>query len=178
MGKVIRRGVFETNSSSSHSISIAPGDFRPEHLPVDLDGVCRIHPGEFGWGVETFRDAASKASYCLVYCKDVARNVGEHVTHTPSDSPRLQAMLRDVIARETGATVAFVPRGNTEHEEMLDQDLELAAVVDGLAGVEHDWGYIDHQSDDICSEAFESQDTLRAFIFNPQSILRIDNDNH
>jgi CTP:phosphocholine cytidylyltransferase-like protein len=35
MSRVIRRGVFETNSSSSHSVSIRKGDISDSYLTVD-----------------------------------------------------------------------------------------------------------------------------------------------
>lgn len=62
MNTVRRRFVFETNSSSSHSISIVSGDYIPDKIYVDETGTCNIFPGEFGWEIEDFYDAASKAS--------------------------------------------------------------------------------------------------------------------
>ena len=55
----IRRGVFETNSSSVHSISIIKDDFKgslPKQFIIDCDG-------EFGCEVDTFDDSSSKAAY-------------------------------------------------------------------------------------------------------------------
>lgn len=144
MKSVIRRGVFETNSSSSHSISISGGNYTPDTLMV-ANGVCRIYPGEFGWEEESYRDAATKASYCLTHAKQCG-------------DERSLDMLRDVIARETGAAVEFCKADSDWHE----------------------WGYIDHQSIEygVPQEAFASADALRDFIFNPASVLRTDNDNH
>ena len=39
-------------------------------------------------------------------------------------------------------------------------------------------GYIDHQSSDVADDAFETEDQLKHFIFNQDSCLTIDNDNH
>ncbi len=50
--KVTRNKVFETNSSSTHSLSIAGGEYKAEAFPID-NGICRVHPGEFGWDVCT-----------------------------------------------------------------------------------------------------------------------------
>jgi len=38
--------------------------------------------------------------------------------------------------------------------------------------------YIDHQSHGTSWDAFENRQTLKQFIFNPESYLTIDNDNH
>lgn len=142
--KVTRAAIFETNSSSTHSISIEGGSYSPDVFPLDA-GVCKVHPGEFGWDVARFTDAASKASYCLTYVKGLGGR-GDAETQ----------MLRDVLKAETGCEVEFVLDGDACHK----------------------WGYIDHQSSGECMRAFESEDTLRDFIFNPHSVLVTDNDNH
>lgn len=53
----IRQGVFETNSSSTHSICIAKkaGLSIPKHVYFDF--------GEFGWECDTLRSLSEKASY-------------------------------------------------------------------------------------------------------------------
>ena len=145
--KVTRHSVFETNSSSCHTITVDDNDFIPDKLDV-VDGVCKIFPGEFGWEVEKYNDAQTKASYCLTYAK----------TASGGDSDlSLVDQLRDVIAAETGAKVKFVQNAHDSYAP---------------------WGYIDHQSMRVAAPAFASDSTLRAFIFNPASTLETDNDNH
>lgn len=141
--RVIREGVFETNSSSTHSICIKGGEFAPDAFPLD-DGVCKVHPGEFGWDVREFRSPQIKASYCLTHAKE------------SGGDKRLLPMLTAVLGKATGCEVEFVSAGGEYYE----------------------WGYIDHQSSGVCAEAFESEETLRDFIFNPDSWLKTDNDNH
>jgi hypothetical protein len=137
-----RIGVFETNSSSTHSIAISDKDCVLDTLSV-TDGVCTICSGEFGWEIETYYDAASKSSYCLTWAKEYGDDTHED-------------MLKRVISSQMGGVqVEFEPSG-------------------GL----YDWGYIDHQSSDVCKEAFGSDVSLRNFIFNPNSVLVTDNDNH
>lgn len=71
--KKIRTGVFETNSSSCHSLSINDTDILLDYLIPNEYGEVTIEPGEFGWQWEKFNDAATKASYCLTgtqYVKD------------------------------------------------------------------------------------------------------------
>lgn len=151
MPTVTRHKVFETNSSSTHSISIQQGDFKPDRLSSSC-GALKIFAGEFGWEHDTHSDPLSKASYCLTYVK----------TGGDQDGSR-EAMLREVLEEETGEKVEFVPIG---HDTTYGPD----------------WGYIDHQSHfgdrDACGYAFESKESLRAFIFNPKSFLVTDNDNH
>ena len=73
----IRRGVFETNSSSTHSVSIIGRD-NDTHT-IELSDVPETddlvvderynkvlsHFGEFGWGPEVYNSPAVKLSYLL-----------------------------------------------------------------------------------------------------------------
>lgn len=144
--KNIRKGVFETNSSSSHSICISNKGQLENGFYLNDEGKIEIHPGEFGWEIDSFRDCASKASYCLTR----AKNDGEN-----GNNDKL-TMLKNVIEDFTGKEVVFVES----------------------YGAYYKWGYIDHQSFDVCDEAFESEENLKNFIFNSKSILVTDNDNH
>lgn len=136
----IRHGVFETNSSSTHSISISKSAKMLDSLPTDANGIVIVRSNEFGWEEETYNDAETKASYCLTYCKNY--------------DPSKLDMLTRVIMSQTGARViAYVGESD------------------------NDWGYIDHQSSDVCAMAFEDEENLRMFIFNPDSVFITDNDN-
>jgi hypothetical protein len=151
--KKTRTGVFETNSSSTHSIVIAEDkSFVLDLLPVE-GGVCRVYAGEFEWEERRYNDAATKASYCLTYVKHI-RDL--------TCATAYEAVLEAVIRKETGAQVVeFIGIGMP--------DSEISAM---------DWGLIDHQSSDVCEEAFLTEAALRAFIFNRNSTLLTDNDNH
>lgn len=166
----IRRGVFETNSSSSHSISITPGlppagvELTPDEIQMlnkleggrglldyslvpDDDGVLRIKgvETEFGWEIQTYADAGTKAIYCYIdqYGKQ----------------DKIQ-MLEEVLMEQTLATdVRFYYNPGAEYGEPGN-------------------GYIDHQSQGTSDAAFASKDALRNFIFNKHSFLKTDHDNH
>lgn len=66
--KTIRSACFETNSSSSHSISIADVIQYDDTISLNNDGNIVLTGGEFGWGVEDYNDALTKANYCAVDC--------------------------------------------------------------------------------------------------------------
>lgn len=66
--KTIRHACFETNSSSSHSISIADKIIYDDTIFLNEDGTVVLTGGEFGWGVEDYNDALTKANYCAVDC--------------------------------------------------------------------------------------------------------------
>lgn len=70
MKKVIRKGVFESNSSSTHSICLCGNKY--EKLPNYNETELILSGGEFGWEHETYTDWLSKANYVAVeaYCTE------------------------------------------------------------------------------------------------------------
>lgn len=72
MKKQIRQGVFETNSSSTHSVSI-PEEINPlftkNTLISDENNNIILHGGEFGWEIEDYTDALTKANYVATAVK-------------------------------------------------------------------------------------------------------------
>jgi hypothetical protein len=153
--KKIRNSVFETNSSSTHSISLSDIPLNPDvmqTLPIDENGVVTLSGGDYGWEIETYRDAISKANYALVYAMDWSGDRSEE----------FQEILKDVIKEQTGCKDVIFEGGLCDWKEGFD------------------FGYIDHQSveDNDLHYLFEDKEKLRNFIFNPMSILETDNDNH
>lgn len=130
---VIRKGVFETNSSSMHSITLADADGVMDRLKLDDDGItlsvyCKY---DFQWGEEIYTDPIAKIAYC------VADNIDPE-------------MLEEALKTQTGATVIkYISEGS-----------------------------IDHQSTGTAQNELETFEDIRNFIFNPNSKLVIDNDNH
>jgi len=138
----IRSAVFETNSSSTHSISISTENtdlLLDTSLQPDKDGNIVLIGGDFGWGIEDFYDAQTKASYIAVW---------SNVHH----GGKYDDTIIEVICNQTAASNVIFSFEDS---------------------------YIDHQSSDneydyIC----EDKETLRHFIFNRNSFLHLDNDNH
>ena len=129
-----RHNVFETNSSSTHSISINADTQLFDSITPEDDGTIILGHGEYGWEFETYYNALSKADYC-------ALDMG--------GDPVKKEMLIRVIKNHTGAK---------------DVIFDLT-------------GYIDHQSAGTSDDAFESDETLKAFIFGKGSYLETGNDN-
>jgi len=96
MKQLIRKGVFETNSSSSHSIAIATEDkeFVLDTIYPDQNGIIIVEGDEYGWEWFKHNDAGSKASYSA--------------QSFANDDYQLD-VLKEVIMEQTGATdVVFV----------------------------------------------------------------------
>lgn len=71
--KLIRENAFETNSSSSHSISLGKElgkDFVLDTIYPDQEGKIVIADGDYGWEFYKTNDAIEKASYALTDFKE------------------------------------------------------------------------------------------------------------
>ena len=88
--QLIRKGTFETNSSSSHCITIDDSTELFESLPVNDDGYVVLTGGEFGWGYEEYNDALTKANYIAVDYQYMG------------DDDSKYDILTDVIKEQTG----------------------------------------------------------------------------
>lgn len=158
MKKNIRHGVFETNSSSTHSISIGNSGQLLDTLPINDEGNVIIQPGEFGWEQETYNDAYTKAQYLAVYCRDWSGDKKDEFFTN----------LKDVILKQTKANDVIFDLFKDEKEERY--------FYPGC----YDTGYIDHQSVESQDyhHVLEDKNNIRNFIFDKSSWLETDNDNH
>jgi hypothetical protein len=135
--KNIRKGVFETNSSSSHSVTV---DMASDVLDTLAPSEKIVIPSiDFYWyaeGVE-INDTLVKASYAALMAREYSEN-----------PERLEMVIR-VIEKHTGFGVILPP------EDFC-----------GSVG--------NHNSDEIVRRIFDSDESLRMFIFNTKSTLTID----
>jgi hypothetical protein len=157
----IRYGVFETNSSSSHSLTIVSNNkkntiasimetiacIRASHLRLSGKVDVSVDMIGFGWEFEKYNGFHTKTAYLLTGIFLSNQNSWEYAKE---NSHELQ-MLMKVIREEVG----------------LDLELPDKSLV----------SYIDHQSSDVYKEAFESESVLKMFLFNPESYLETGNDN-
>jgi hypothetical protein len=138
--QLIRKSTFETNSSSCHTLTISDVDEVYDTIEPDDEGTITFNGGEFGWGVDVYTDALTKANY-------IAVTLTLYSTSADTD------VFEQVIKEQTGCK-------------------------DIVYDIDDDNSYIDHQSIGCIPFSLTSYNDLRNFIFNPKSVLDIDNDNH
>lgn len=148
-----RQAVFETNSSSTHSLSISSGNSSDilDTLPLTEEGDVVLTGGQFGWEVEDYNCAETKASYAAIYA----------LNWSGEKSAQHKEVLDTVIKQQTGCS-------NVVYDFSTDW------------GTDSETSYIDHQSVEggQLNHLFEDPEVLRQFIFNPRSVLHTDNDNY
>jgi hypothetical protein len=153
----IRSKVFETNSSSSHSITVSGTEAADFGLGRETlrSGAIQIEcHSDFGWKSEEHHGTTDKIAYMLMQCDPNHFNDGveydEDIIPSLVERNENARWLVDVIQRTTGCTLEF------------------------RAG---SWAGIDHQSHGEGSEMFTDEAEMRRFLFSPSSYLQTGNDN-
>lgn len=155
--KSVRRNVFETNSSSMHSISYTNGDYSYELISEggDEDDVLYISLGEYGWEWVTYDEPTDRLRYLLtnLACTEGLNQYGYSDSDDKEEFENLDE-FRDVV----DAVVS-----HTSYK-----DVKIKSLV----------GYVDHQSSMSVRSLLEEAgvSTIADFIFGPVRI-RTGNDN-
>lgn len=151
----IRHSVFETNSSSSHSLVFSKKNRGYNYdLPVDENGVLTIPFGEFGWGPDLLKTPIQKLSYLIT------DNGGYHYDDNdrPWDSLVEEVLANDHIQKILEMVKAHCPA--------------IKEIVFEPASSYYPRGYIDHDSVGTSRDADPEE-----LIFNNDILIVIDNDN-
>ena len=173
MKRQTRISVFETNSSSTHSLTIRNGTLNNSNLYIDYDNMVEVDFGEFGWEVSDYSDQYTKLQYILTMC---ACTEGRKCI-TPEEFYETEGFksISNAIANYCNCDGIRVKDDciRTEHYNYDDED-EYYLSIDG---------YIDHQSVEDYSSVKDYLEknnisSIEEFIFNDGIIVHTDNDNH
>ena len=141
----IREGVFETNSSSTHSITICTDGALMGKAPTDFDNRITATGRYFSAGPYIYRDFKDKLGYLIAIifreCRTMEQAVAKKTDY------RYQ-MLEKVVRDHTGSDLNVMP------------DPCLGPIF----GDVHD--------EDASRQLFEDENKLSAFLFNPQSYMK------
>ena len=155
----IRKNVFETNSSSTHSIVISKKDRGYSFdFPVDEEGKLIIPFGKFGWTSAILRDPIDKLSY---YITDNGPGYQDEEDEGPWEK-RLEEFKESELYKE----VIDLIHSNCPYVKEIEfepADREF-----------YPFGYVDHGS---CGTSKSQGLSLYTLVFNNSVIILIDNDN-
>ena len=174
--KKFRFGVFETNSSSTHSVTIrGEGTLVPESerlsiFPLDdmKNIIINLDDCEFGWELEFYRDPWNKLKYLIMMVVETECNECKNI----DDIYETEGFK--LIQNEIPNKIVIV-----------DNIWELVKFKDNYGHtrsyLSHN-GYIDHQSyegyPDLKSFLDYYHLNVKTFVFNDKVELITDNDNH
>jgi len=163
----IRRGIFETNSSSAHSITV-DADMKLNNVPLpNEDGSISIGYGDFGWEIENYNDFGNKAAYLAIYIRDWCGELSSEYKDI------FEGLIKKITQCET-VTYSYKFWDQIEKSYIGIND-EVCKYYSNLGE-----GSIDHQSveDNDYHYLFEDIELLTAFLFSHEAELNTDNDNH
>lgn len=168
-----RHQCFETNSSSSHSLTLNSYDIPMP--PVDQDvlrsGFIAVPLGDYGWGYDALYSFEEKLSYLMT---EITGGEAEESSSTDLE-PYLAAGMSYTNARALAIA--------DDHVKGHALEPVVRALEDYLGiriGVNPSSGYVDHQSVGTMYHSLkgDSNDEIIAFFLNTQNFVEIDNDNH
>lgn len=160
--KKIRKGVFETNSSSTHSLSVSK--LKKESYTLSFPDTLTF--GEFGWGYERLTSPVKKAEYIITLVRYNLDYKSSEDYKSVINSKYMKLVI-EAIKEKTGKKVDIVPCDSPYYSI----------------------GYIDHQSlnPDIFSKEGidlfgmkenDFKEAVKEIIFNNSYVIHVDNDNH
>lgn len=136
----IRLGIFETNSSSSHSFTLGPRGRLSSTIEMDSSGNIKVSTNYWTFCGEKFCDALPKLSYllCFVY------TLFEEGKSDRWSSDSIIKIISDIVLDFTGA-------------KNIEVDLDPETLID-------------HQSQDIIDPRdLTDPEFIKEFIFNPKT---------
>lgn len=147
----LRSKVFETNSSSSHSLTLSAELLTEQPLPAEVlrAGVLKVTGGEYGWEWRRYYLPVSKINYLAA---QALQGLGDDVTgdaQTARQTSPAFDLLCEVVESHTGCKV------------------ELSSFQ----------SEIDHDSVDCCDAVLKDRDALHRLIFDANSYVETGNDN-
>lgn len=184
--KQVRKSVFETNSSSTHSLVISGED------EYDYEISSVLEYGEYGWGFDVLMTPTTKAEYLLtlVQYQDPVREQFPETIPYPTDKFLLEEY--EYKNKQRDAEILEILKNHKYTKWVLEALEESTSIKPDLNISSNDWyhmGYIDHQSlypnilykqgiflFDMDEEEFKN--TVKEIVFNKSYIIYIDNDNN
>lgn len=164
----VRYGLFETNSSSIHTIAI-PCDYEDVEVPEKV----YLRHGEFGWDQKEYDDPQSKISYMFEVCIDLTQI-----------KVYAKKCLADPNIKNQGEWWASYWRRILErlkYDDYVERFKELLREM-GVKEIQEyssGEGYVDHGDSwaNEFVELFDDVEKMKQFLFNDKAVISTGNDN-
>ena len=162
MKRTIRQGVFETNSSSVHVISVSKDQFDKGNF----NWFCHFTFGQFGWEHTIYFSTNDKSTYLwtAIVHNFLEWDRANSTYYLDTNNPRYIEIKQKIVDALTSIT--------DEDEELVVSFQETA--VDDNTG----WGYIDHTPElKFIEDIVFDRDRLLRYLFGNNSRICTWNDN-
>lgn len=148
MKKIVRSNTFETNSSSTHSLTIINKKFESGELPISSSYTCTLEGQEFPWGEYSYQyiTELGKARFMLniiathiedkYMWKNVLNKTYEDTNFEEFIKENPFVWFKEVLEEETGTEFEFVKPENAKYFPYYS-GICLEDDLDGI--IEIDW---------------------------------------
>lgn len=150
----IRKGTFETNSSSTHSICVTHTNNLcpiPEKIEIDLDNYG------FGWEYEKYNTTEEKLAYLLIGAMSGYKN---DFVSTAKRLDKIVSTIKKWVKVVNIKGIEVVSYGDNMYFEPIE-------------------GYVDHRDelDELVGAMLENEELLKRYLFSDESFILTGNDN-
>lgn len=172
MNRMVRHSVFETNSSSCHSLALAKdGNGKLSKMYTDYhlnNGDLVFSTGEYGWEFNILSTFGEKLdyimTYVLLYDGGCYFNTVIQALHDVTQFERLY-YHDDLVGHWNNETDEF---------EFVDHE-DVYSLHDRAKSLD---GYIDHESVGLLDSILRDENKLKNLLFVKDSVIYTENDNH
>ena len=181
--KQIRRGTFETNSSSMHSLVIendkSISELEKSQLKLNKKGEIRVHLGEYGWGLDFLTTQQKKLNYLVTL---IVGSKGIDNINDLEDDPEFEYLKNKLLnySNATNIIVYGFGKNNYYIDHQSQQKLfDFLKAYNSEKTIDtSDFGECDSSN----YKAWETRKETNEIgplevIFNPNIIIEIANDN-
>ena len=169
---ILRNSVFETNSSSCHSLALTKGDNGTlsklyTDYQLDENGNLHFNVDCYGWEFDVLSNFQQKLAYVMTY----AILKGSYY-----DFLDLMKSLHDV----TQFNQLYFRDQLVGYWDDEENQFKFSGYYSDVDDLERNIGdaYIDHDSLDLLNGIIKNEDQLKNLLFVKESEIVIDNDNH
>lgn len=171
MKRITRSEVWETNSSSIHTLTFCGESSMHYDMDVEQDGYVHSHFDNYGWDGEPLDDMYRRLSYILTMAAMIERRNKTYYDEESFYQTESFKMIEDVVKEHVDCKGIIIDYNGIEMYQ--DEYGEYVAFN----------GFIDHQScedynslDDFLKDS--DAGSIERFIFDDSIVMIIDNDNH
>ena len=171
MKRVIRNEVWETNSSSVHTLTFCGKKSMYYGMDVEQDGYVHSHFDDYGWYHEPLDDMYWRLSYILTMAAEIERRNETYHDEESFYQTESFKMIEDVVKEHVDCKGIKIDYNGIE---MYQGKYGEYVVFNG---------FLDHQSwedynslDDFLKDS--GVDSIERFVFDYSVVMFIDNDNH
>ena len=158
--KQIRKGTFETNSSSTHSICITKEDDIELSIPEEIEIELKNYNYEFGWSYTMWETTEEKLAYLIIGIIDR----GYRMTSFMESCAQLEKLLK--MLKNIGVKKVEI---SGLKMYLYEEDIYL----------DHEDSYVDHAGElgELIETVLTDEKMLKNFLFSTNSYILGGNDN-